>query len=548
MSASAFKRIISDKYYRRHKRLYSKFESRTIPCAFYDASRAPSGSSEITDHPQPYPAYTNDESFNSGIDTDSSTDYASDSGETEGLVNFSPISKPMPEPTCEPESFSNKLAKWALQFNIAHNALGDLLRLLIEQGIEMPKDPRTLLKTPRETDGSILSVVEPGHYIHFGFQKSLLKLLNVFNRKNSKHFEYNTIRLCVNIDGLPISKSSGNQIWPIMINIMDNKDYVEIVGIYQGNAKPSDSNSFLNEFVDEANDILANGLIYLNKTYTTKLLFVCDVPAKSFIKCTRGHSGYMSCSKCNVEGVFQSGDYSTARSKARKAEVTSDLNSDDGKNKRQRKKKFMSSSESESEDNRVLSQFRKKLPTPPKKKSRLSLEVSRPTSNTLTLVDANVTTEISESQPRGQPSATSSSNSSCNNLCTHCCTKNSKNKDNKTTLFVIKDICCDILAKVEKLQTSEPVNPIPGNLLNQVGIDFPMTTMEELSIFEEFFKNEEKYTVLVRMFSKMGGSTTGDFIRRCLAPIISNELAMKFSFIGRKGKENLVLSAYPRQL
>ncbi|CAH1183033.1 unnamed protein product [Ceutorhynchus assimilis] len=231
-------------------------------------------------------------------------------------------------------------------------------------------------------------------------------------------------------------------------------------------------------------------------------------------------------------------DYSTARSKARKAEVTSDLNSDDGKNKRQRKKKFMSSSESESEDNRVLSQFRKKLPTPPKKKSRLSLEVSRPTSNTLTLVDANVTIEISESQPRGQPSATSSSNSSCNNLCTHCCTKNSKNKDNKTTLFVIKDICCDILAKVEKLQTSEPVNPIPGNLLNQVGIDFPMTTMEELSIFEEFFKNEEKYTVLVRMFSKMGGSTTGDFIRRCLAPIISNELAMKFSFIGRKEKEN----------
>lgn len=33
--------------------------------------------------------------------------------------------------------------------------------------------------------------------------------------------------------------------------------------------------------------------------------FVCDVPAKYFIIYTVGHTGYRSCSKCQVEGDFK---------------------------------------------------------------------------------------------------------------------------------------------------------------------------------------------------------------------------------------------------
>lgn len=36
----------------------------------------------------------------------------------------------------------------------------------------------------------------------------------------------------------------------------------------------------------------------------------------------------------------------------------------------------------------------------------------------------------------------------------------------------------------------------------------------------------------------MGGGNLADFVKRCLAPLISDELARKFSFLGRKEKDN----------
>lgn len=202
-----------------------------------------------------------------------------------------------------PHTFSNGLANWAVKFNIAHNALGELLNLLIRHDIQVPQDPRTLLKTPRNT-GTSLKIINPGSYIHFGFQKALQKLVNQMEQKNIV-CESNNLMVCVNIDGLPVSKSSGSQLWPIMINLFNNKSYIEIVGIYHGNEKPKSSNNYLEEFVTEATAIIPHGIFYFNRHYNIKLVFVCDVPAKSFIKCTRGHSGYMSCSKCNTEGIFR---------------------------------------------------------------------------------------------------------------------------------------------------------------------------------------------------------------------------------------------------
>lgn len=199
-------------------------------------------------------------------------------------------------------SFPNELAQWSLEFNIPHNALSSLLNVLLKHGIKVPKDPRTLLKTPRSTGTMDLKAVHPGSYIHFGLKKSILKLIEPLENNNS--IVDNMLYIQVNIDGLPISKSSGNQLWPVMISTFYNKN-IEIVGIYQGNEKPKDSNVFLKDFVDEALLILSHGINYLNKTLNIKLVFICDVPAKSFIKCTKGHSGYMSCSKCNTEGIFK---------------------------------------------------------------------------------------------------------------------------------------------------------------------------------------------------------------------------------------------------
>ncbi|KAL0151675.1 hypothetical protein M9458_053076, partial [Cirrhinus mrigala] len=45
-----------------------------------------------------------------------------------------------------------KLAEWAANRNVSHSALSELLGILLELGLDLPKDPRTLMKTLKECD------------------------------------------------------------------------------------------------------------------------------------------------------------------------------------------------------------------------------------------------------------------------------------------------------------------------------------------------------------------------------------------------------------
>lgn len=192
------------------------------------------------------------------------------------------------------------LASWALKHNVTLAACTDLLHILKQRHPNLPADSRTLLHTQRVVS---TTYVEPGHYYHFGFVNCLKKLLNSSNGeiKNS-----DSIEICINVDGLPLSKSSGSQLYPILCNLFLNKNAVNVIGIYHGNEKPKEANLFLKAFVVEANTVLRNGFYYNGNHFKVKIkAFICDVPAKSYIKYTKGHSGYMSCSKCFAEGTFK---------------------------------------------------------------------------------------------------------------------------------------------------------------------------------------------------------------------------------------------------
>jgi len=59
-----------------------------------------------------------------------------------------------------------------------------------------------------------------------------------------------------------LSKSSGNQFWPILAYIITQCSTKKVfpIGIYYGQSKPKDSNEFLSEFVIEAEDLITNGI------------------------------------------------------------------------------------------------------------------------------------------------------------------------------------------------------------------------------------------------------------------------------------------------
>lgn len=119
---------------------------------------------------------------------------------------------------------------------------------------------------------------------------------------DQKVHEKDTIYLQINIDGMPLFKSSAKVFWPILCRVHFNpmiyKPYP--VAIYAGNSKPKLLSKFLQQFIFEINKLQAEGLVICEKNFQIKIhSFICDTPARSFHK---GRTGFSACERCNVFG------------------------------------------------------------------------------------------------------------------------------------------------------------------------------------------------------------------------------------------------------
>ena len=204
--------------------------------------------------------------------------------------------------TVSDSSLPDQLSSWASQNKIGTNALNALLIILRQYHSVLPKDGRTLMKT--QTKYNIVSI-GGGSYYHFGISKGVLHELMTSSQNLS---DVQTVSLQVNIDGLPLFKSSGSQFWPILgrlISPYTSKPFM--IGLFFGNEKPKDANEFLKDFVDEMGILQTSGIKVPGTGHTLLLelsCFLCDVPAKSFVKKIKGHSGYFGCDRCCQKGVY----------------------------------------------------------------------------------------------------------------------------------------------------------------------------------------------------------------------------------------------------
>lgn len=182
------------------------------------------------------------------------------------------------------ESFVENIKNWALSFNISHAAVKELC-LLFNDGLKknilkelLPCDPRTLLSTTRQRI-EIKNMLN-GLYWHNGLRFCLETYFQ--NLENPM-----SISLNINIDGIPVFKSSKTQLWPILFAIHEIEEFVPmVIGIFCG-GKP-DANEFLNPFVDEILPLLNNGLLINGYQVDMKIrCFICDAPARSMIKGTK---------------------------------------------------------------------------------------------------------------------------------------------------------------------------------------------------------------------------------------------------------------------
>lgn len=144
-------------------------------------------------------------------------------------------------------SLREDLEKLIIERNVPYNTANELLRILRKHGhTELPSDVRVLVNTPRNASVNIKHMGN-GRYAHFGLTSALERSIKIY----SQFIETNEIKININVDGLPISKSSSSQFWPIMASIEDIgiRTLPFVIGIYHGMCKPSNANDFLSSLL-----------------------------------------------------------------------------------------------------------------------------------------------------------------------------------------------------------------------------------------------------------------------------------------------------------
>lgn len=191
------------------------------------------------------------------------------------------------------------LHNWALTFGVSLVALTALLGLLRLYHPDLPKDARTLLKT--KTTHNIQERCG-GLYHYTG-------ILSSFKQKLYQAYKSITdgctLKLQINIDGLPLFKSSGIQLWPIL-GLLISVPIKEpaVIALFCGPHKPKPADIFLRDFVAELKE-LENGVDFEGKRIFLKLdSVVCDAPARAFIKNIKSHNGYFGCDRCVQKGQY----------------------------------------------------------------------------------------------------------------------------------------------------------------------------------------------------------------------------------------------------
>ncbi|KAL0149593.1 hypothetical protein M9458_055120, partial [Cirrhinus mrigala] len=194
-------------------------------------------------------------------------------------------------------SLGVRLAQWANEFQVKHNAVDGLLKILGEHHSELPRTARTLLETCENVNLEMKSGMQ---YFYFGCKEQLCRHLNMY--PGDVVSQLDCLDISLNIDGLPLFKSSSQSLWPVLCKINLAPSTVFPLALCFGVSKPTDLDFFV---VQDLRDILLNGLQTDRGHLGVRLRCIsCDAPAKALVKCTKQYSGYFGCDKCTQKGFW----------------------------------------------------------------------------------------------------------------------------------------------------------------------------------------------------------------------------------------------------
>ena len=200
------------------------------------------------------------------------------------------------------ETFEKKLGYWAVESNVTRESVNKLLALLksFPNFSFLPTSYKTLLGTKR-----VVRTVEiaPGRYYSFDLVDQIISSLKSCGVRFNCPSQ--TLKMYIGCDGMPSSKSSNNQFWPILgrLKLQGAKPFE--IGLYHGHSKPKDANDYLYRFQSDISRVIENGIEYQGTVINIQIeAFCCDAPAMSFIKCIKPCGAYHGCMKCETVGEY----------------------------------------------------------------------------------------------------------------------------------------------------------------------------------------------------------------------------------------------------
>ncbi|XP_067203635.1 uncharacterized protein [Linepithema humile] len=241
---------------------------------------------------------------NSGDHSDSDIDFNNISDKSDGSVDSNNGDVDIEVRQHQNQNdISAELRSWAIGCRVPHSTLDSLLSILNPVLPNLPKSSKTLLQTNKShyfiTKMLALDETE-GQYAYFGIEQGLRTCINL-----DLHYA-NILYLLINIDGIKLFKSSVNDVWPILVKVQCNPDIYSpfVVAIYSGNSKPKYIHEFMKDFIMELNKLLVHGISIQERHFEIKIKgFICDTPARSYLKCIKGHNAAHGCERCEIQGI-----------------------------------------------------------------------------------------------------------------------------------------------------------------------------------------------------------------------------------------------------
>ncbi|GAB1864035.1 hypothetical protein CAJAP_05114 [Camponotus japonicus] len=223
-------------------------------------------------------------------------------------------------------------------------------------------------------------------------------------------------------------------------------------------------------------------------------------------------------------------NYSIAQEKCRKAEYSSDINSDrslENKKRVMTKKTYGSSFEEDSllssDDNNNLPT---KLPTPP-----------RLTNDTSTSI---------KTKPKKKSEATNSLDKLRNEKQMNLSQSIEKyfkeiiRQQNilKASMWQYTDSLQELTTSINRILTNNKVtHQVEEEASFFTMFDFPLKNEEDLIRVDEYLNEEKNFNVAMNELSKIGGNSIYNFTQRALNMLITNDLAATYSWLGRRAKK-----------